>query len=186
LSLAYLHSGTREEWDALAGGIIEADPQLRELAPSQRVQFIRLWARLGDRAALREAFAQNPDWEVESWRQRAEDFAAAGEYEAAYALLLKHLPAPRLPEMEAVPLRQAERAAALSPTSVVALYQALQAQRSAGDEPGALRTLRKLEALPTPPTYVWYLLGISHGNLGEWKVAWEALQKYQRSVPAAP
>lgn len=186
--LAAGNTGLRLQWIGAAEGpefekCLEewrvADPRLTNLQQAERDELLRNWQRIGDRAALRRAFEDEPAWKAQHWKVYSELVAGFGEYQTAVEIALRHIEPPKMPVVTPGDALQAGREFALRPGDMLAGYRLFSAQITAGQIEDALRTLERLEQAPQRPDYLLFLKAKTLAQSGQWEAAWQTLEVWQ-------
>ena len=117
-------------------------------------------------------------------RQKCLYFAAARrsaekkDFQTAYKLAKKAVPAPTLPKRSKTSLQDSLRAFTLDPGNFAAAYVLYSKQVKSRHLAAALMTLEKASREKNAPEYFRYLAAELNARSGEWEKAWGALQQY--------
>ncbi len=184
--LVHYLNNTHDEEDAreTLRYMLEQHPSLGLLSSKERRNVFEVWYQRGDRANLLAQIKGNPSWMRDGWPFLARDLAAAGNTAAAYELALKQLnPPARLVAESGRQLSELERDASFNPNDprpALALYAA---QMEQGSYDLALRTLTRVQAMPTAPRYLDYEFARLHAARSEPDLAWKFMENYMRLNP---
>ena len=166
--------------------VLQIDPDLARIDDGQKARFFRAWALKGDPVTLVAGMSSHPAWQATGWRWWAEACARAETPEAwqtACKIVAPHVPKPDVPTIsDSRSLAQLRRAAAVvsdDPALTLALYRA---QQAAADLDGALTTVRRMTRRVDSPAYFTYFEAQLATDAGQWKIAWEAWQRYLTTV----
>jgi len=184
LLLVFLESASTNEVQFEVDKLLLDDPALVSLNSGQRAAVLRHWARRGDAARLEAAFKEHPDWLETGWPSLAMALGRRGAFAEACALARERVRAPALPQItRSGTAAELFRMLQITPTDVATGYALYRAQIEAGDETGALLTLRKMTALRACPAYFHYLEADLLTRRGAWAEAWNAWDRFLLAAP---
>ena len=167
--------------------VTKDDPDLKEFDDAQKQAFLHFWQQGGDAAALVAALENHPGWQAFGWRAWAAACAELGQQQRACAIAAGHATKPVIPPAPVGvtrPLGELQGDASRSPKDPVAALQLYFAEMTAGDKGAALAALHRITLEPGCPPYFFYLAACRAGELGQWKDAWEAWEKYLEKTGA--
>ena len=148
---------------------------LEALSESNRRRFLQIWYARGDREALFQWLAGQPDWEPAAWRikiQRLTDsgkFTEAVEKASAQFGVSLQIPEPGSGERDATP------SDGDGPASAFVIYW------RKGNVVTARRVLDEARAArPSADPEIWRLSAALSAREGQWQAAWQHLDRYLR------
>lgn len=169
---------TKEEFDRCLRSLLAMQPDLAGLEASQRERLFTLWYQTGDRDALISALEARPKWKDDGWRILAEHYARESQFERACQTAAPYLPSViRTAPGASTDIPALERALLYNPTDARTGIDLFQAQKAQGDLDGALRTLEKVAANPTAPSYVRQEIASLYIAKKDFRRAWEQLRE---------
>jgi tetratricopeptide (TPR) repeat protein len=185
LKLVYLQFAvTEEDFKKALGLLLEQQPSLASLGPTDQKVLFRLWYQRGDKAALVKALEENPQWKVNGWLVLADDRASKGDFEGAYALATDYLPKPAVGEsLRNADLAQLRRDFLFNPTDIARGIRLAAALRSKSLLDEALSTLDKVSGLPGAPASVFYEQALIFARKSDYQKAWDRLKAYIDTLP---
>ena len=173
--IAFLEVASPEIFADEAARLLAKDSGLATLSPAQKAAFFQIWERKGNRASLVQALLAHPDWQSEAWRFLAEEKASQNDYRAACEIARHFAEPPRLPSVESsgsrIELAMKFLIAPEDMASGLSLHE-LQVREDRFDD--ALGTLHKMQQVPHPPRYLWFMEADDHARQGDWVNAWKA------------
>jgi Flp pilus assembly protein TadD len=124
---------------------------------------------------LAKALLARPNWQKQAWRFLAEYHADQNDYQAAYETVRRFAKPPPLPKVEpGGELSELETKFLLAPDDLTKGLCLHAAQLQAGRFDDALRTLRKMQRILHPPSYLWFMEAEAHARAQDWASAWRA------------
>jgi len=162
--------------------LLDADPNLTRFTDPQRRGLFEVWARMGDSGSLVELIRKHPAWMPEAWLGLARHYARAGDHERAWRFAEQYGPAPVLPQIATgKSVAELERGFLVNNDLLdgVALVMNL---RNLRQNEEALATVKELNKRPTRPLYLGYLEAKMRAERSEWKLAWEAWERYAEAA----
>ena len=185
LKFVYLKSvRTPHEFDRCLQTMLTQQPDLRGLDPAQRETLFKLWYEHGNRQALISALETSRKWRDEGWRILAEHYARNSDFQRACQTAIPYLPSLiRTPPGTSTDIPALERALLYNPTDARRAVDLFQAQKSQGDLDGALRTLEKVAAFPSPPSYIRQEIANLYIMKQDFHRAWESLREAMLKRP---
>ena len=137
-----------------------------------------MWYQLGNQAALVATLETNRKWRDDGWRILAEHYARNSDFQRACQTALPYLPSVvRTAPGTSTDIPALERALLYNPTDARCGIDLFQAQKTQGDLDGALRTLEKVAAFPSAPTYVRQEIANLYMMKQDFRRAWESLRE---------
>ena len=168
----------RDEFDRCLRSLLAQQPDLRGLDPSQRETIFNLWYQHGNQDALISALETNRKWRDDGWRILAEHYARNSDFQRACQTAMPYLPSViRTAPGTSTDIPALERALLYNPTDARHAVDLFQAQKTQGDIDGALRTLEKVAAFPSPPAYVRQEIASLYMMKQDFRRAWENLRE---------
>jgi len=169
---------TRDEFDRCLRSLLDQQPDLKGLEPAQRENLFGMWYQQGNQAALVSTLETNRKWRDDGWRILAEHYARNSDFQRACQTALPYLPSViRTAPGTSTDIPALERALLYNPTDARCGIELFQAQKTQGDLDGALRTLEKVAAFPSPPAYVRQEIANLYMMKQDFRRAWESLRE---------
>lgn len=182
LALAALDRVPRDRFPFVCAKFLESDPDLRSFAPEQKDKLLTLWAERGDVEEFARGVEAHPGWRAAAWRGMAKYLASKQDYRTAVELTLQFAPPPLMPapnETASLESLQQQFRADVSNFAVgCALYRE---QMRAHNVDDALATVRHFTALPSTPSYFYFLEVEAWAAKGNWERAWDSWLKFARA-----
>jgi tetratricopeptide (TPR) repeat protein/O-antigen ligase len=178
--LIFLQNAGPFEFQIELQRLLSEDPQLRSFSPTELRTLFSAWYQKGDKSWLAKTLREHPDWQTIAWREWARAYGDNQDYRQACEIVQEFGVPPEIPKMNTE--ESLDKVAArfrVNRTDIddgLALYFA---QTREGQIDAALRTVRELEALPDGPKYLYYLEAQLWAQKGEWKDAWQALERVE-------
>jgi len=165
--------------------LLESQPGLADgISP---VQQVRILDRLANAFGVERTLAwvrENPAWENAARWLQARQAAAAGRWEEAFAIGIKAIPEPIIPNLPApggLSAGELETKLMLQPGDWLDSLQVIQAYRDEGKDRDALRVIEALQKkLPDPPVQLLYLKSRLLMRMGKAEEAWLHLEEYRK------
>jgi O-antigen ligase/tetratricopeptide (TPR) repeat protein len=168
----------REEFDRCLRSLLDQQPDLKGLESTQRENLFALWYQHGNQAALVATLETNRKWRDDGWRILAEHYARNSDFQRACLTALPYLPSVvRTAPGTSTDIPALERALLYNPTDARCGIDLFQAQKTQGDLDGALRTLEKVAAFPSAPTFVRQEIASLYMMKQDFRRAWESLRE---------
>jgi O-antigen ligase/tetratricopeptide (TPR) repeat protein len=168
----------KEEFERCLRSLLEQQPDLKGLEPSQRESLFSMWYQLGNQAALVSILETNRKWRDDGWRILAEHYARNSDFQRACQTSLPYLPSlVRTPPGTSTDIPALERALLYNPTDARCGIELFQAQKTQGDLDGALRTLEKVVTFQNAPPYVRQEIATLYMMKQDFRRAWESLRE---------
>lgn len=174
----YLRSADRIGFAIELERLLNEDPQLRSFTPEELHLLFRAWYDKGDKLELAQTLQEHPEWEKIAWRELARAYGDYQDYRQAYETARKFVQPPEPPQTVSrepvAALKARFMANRTDLTAGLALYSA-QMKEQRIDE--ALATLHEIATLHGAPKSLSYWEAEGRAQNGQWKEAWEALQR---------
>lgn len=176
---ALAHTPPGNEWQSLLASLLESDPDLEELDPTERLHLFHHWQSRGDRAQLVTAIESHPEWQAHAWQLLADEYAQAAHFEKAWAVqkkfgLTQNQQAE--PSASQSDVEQLERSYLLNPNDLRRGVDLFFALKTSNRQAEAFRLVEKLIALPNSPAFLQQELAVLHAENGDFKQAYETLK----------
>jgi hypothetical protein len=156
--------------------LFEENPSLKGISPTRLRELFDRWVSVGEAAEYIKEWPLHPEWKIPGWRAYAQGLAKMGDYGHAVMISFQLMPAPSLPNFPPHPgLARAQLEYQIhseDPFNGIMLYFA---QKAAGENNSAMKTLADVVTLPNPPSYTRYLLAQDLHQAGQDQAAWTTL-----------
>lgn len=159
----------------------EADPELARFNEADLAQFFEIWSKNDPNHELPGLIEAHRRWQEPGWPWLARERARLGDFEAAYRLALRHIPAPSIPdyrfEMSLAALRTK---VSIDPTHFGAACALARLEAEQGRLDNAWLTAERAASQQNAPDYLHYQAAQYAAQLGNWPRAWAALARYAK------
>jgi O-antigen ligase len=182
--LTFLGRATPVEFQIETDRLLAEDPELKAFTAPSLKSLFKAWYERGDKLTLADMLKQHPAWQKIGWRELARIYGEYQDYRQACETVMQFAAKPTLAQshpnesIQALKMQFRSEANTQNNGLILAVAQAGQE-----DIDGALHTLEILAADPKPVPAVYFLQGELWARQGEWQKAWQALSKYEASLP---